>query len=44
MGLDEVDQIVELMDAAMVNRENGDILEHVSQGVADLCRRFPVYK
>jgi len=44
MGQGEVDQIVELMDAAMVNRENGDILKHVSQGVVDLCRRFPVYK
>jgi glycine hydroxymethyltransferase len=44
MGRDELDQIVELMDTAMVNRENGDILEHVSQNVVDLCRRFPVYK
>lgn len=40
----EVLQIVDLMDTAMANRENGDILEQVSQSVADLCRKFPVYK
>ncbi len=40
----EVLQIVDLMDTAMANRENGDILEQVSQRVADLCRKFPVYK
>jgi len=44
MGQDEADQIVELMDTAMVNRENGDILENISQRVVDLCRRFPVYR
>jgi glycine hydroxymethyltransferase len=44
MGKYEVLQIVELMDTAMANRENSDILEHVSLSVADLCRQFPVYK
>ncbi len=44
MGEDEVDQIAELMDTAMVNREKGNILERVSQSVVDLCRRFPVYR
>jgi glycine hydroxymethyltransferase len=40
----EVHQIVDLMDTAIANSENGEILEQVSQGVADLCRKFPVYK
>jgi glycine hydroxymethyltransferase len=44
MGLDEVAQIVNWMDIAMVNDKNSDVLEQVSQGVMDLCRRFPVYK
>ena len=44
MGDDEVNQIVELMDTAMANAENGDILDQVSQRVTDLCRKFPVYR
>ena len=44
MGEEEVDQIVALMDTAMVNRDNDATMAHVSQRVADLCRRFPVYK
>ena len=44
MGENEVNQIVELMDTAMVNAENGDILDQVAQRVAELCRNFPVYK
>jgi len=44
MGQAEVMQIVDLMDTAMANRENRGILESVSQAVADLCRKFPVYK
>jgi glycine hydroxymethyltransferase len=44
MGRKEVDQIVELMDNAIVNRKDPAVLMHVSQGVADLCRRFPVYR
>jgi len=44
MGVSEVNQIVDLMDTAMVNRENRDSLKQVSQEVVDLCRKFPVYK
>ncbi|MBW2584012.1 MAG: serine hydroxymethyltransferase, partial [Deltaproteobacteria bacterium] len=44
MGEVEVAQIVELMDTAMADRKDSHILEQVSQGVADLCRKFPVYK
>jgi glycine hydroxymethyltransferase len=44
MGLDEIAQIVNWMDIAMVNDKNRDVLERVSRGVMDLCRRFPVYK
>jgi glycine hydroxymethyltransferase len=44
MGENEVNQIVELMDTAMVNAENSDILDQVSQRIAELCRKFPVYK
>ena len=44
MGGVEVARIVDLMDAAMVSIDRSDVLEKVSQEVADLCRRFPVYK
>jgi glycine hydroxymethyltransferase len=44
MGPEEVAQIVELMDTAMVNLNRRDFFERVSQEVVDLCRRFPVYK
>jgi glycine hydroxymethyltransferase len=44
MGLDEIDQIVSLMDIALLNYKNSDVLGKVSQEVMDLCRRFPVYK
>ena len=44
MGAGEVDQIVELMDTAMVNGDNPYVLENVAEGVAGLCRQFPVYK
>jgi glycine hydroxymethyltransferase len=43
MAEDEVSQIVDLMDAAMMNRENHDALQQVSQEVSELCRKFPVY-
>ncbi len=43
MGEKEVGQIVELMDQAIVNRRNPDVLKQVSAGVVDLCRSFPVY-
>ena len=44
MGEVEVFQIVDLMDAAMVDRNRSETLEKVSREVADLCRAFPVYK
>ena len=45
-GMGEVDvaRVVDLMDAAMVNRDDSDVLGNVSLEVADLCRKFPVYK
>jgi glycine hydroxymethyltransferase len=44
MGDNQVNQIVDLMDTAMVNTGDSDILDQVSQRVAELCRNFPVYK
>jgi len=44
MGKIEIDQIVGLMDAAMINRDNPRELERIAKGVGDLCRRFPVYR
>jgi glycine hydroxymethyltransferase len=44
MAAPEVAQIVNLMDTAMLNNKNHDVLEQVSQEIAELCRKFPVYK
>ena len=44
MGEVEVAQMVDLMDSAMTNRDNPLELENVAEGVAGLCRRFPVYQ
>ena len=44
MGKAEVGQIVNLMDTALVNYKDRDILAKISQEVADLCRKFPVYE
>jgi glycine hydroxymethyltransferase len=44
MGGVEVNQIVELMDIAMLDRNRSEALEKVSREIADLCREFPVYK
>jgi len=44
MGEVEVAQIVELMDTAIVNGDKPHELENVAEGVAGLCRQFPVYK
>ena len=44
MGAGEVDQIVELMDTAMVNGDRPHVSEIVAEGVARLCKQFPVYK
>jgi glycine hydroxymethyltransferase len=43
MGEIEVSQIVEMMDTAMVNGTNPQVLKDVAEGVAGLCRKFPVY-
>lgn len=43
MAESEVLQIVDLMDRAMINRQNAEALAQVSQRVADLCRKYPVY-
>ena len=43
MAMPEVTQIVELMDTAMLHRKNSDIIEQISQDVASLCLKFPVY-
>ena len=40
----EVRQIVRMMDTAMLNCENSQILEQVAQAVQDLCKKFPVKK
>ena len=44
MGEDEVCQIVELTDKALVKRHVPDALDQVSKKVVDMCRRFPVYR
>ncbi len=44
MAAQEIAHIVNLMDTAILNNENHDILEQVSREVVDLCRKFPVYK
>jgi glycine hydroxymethyltransferase len=44
MGENEIDQIVGLMDSAMINRDNPRELKKVAEGVAGLCRRFAVYR
>ena len=44
MTTQEVVQIVNLMNIAMLNPKNHQVLEQVSQEVADLCRKFPVYE
>ena len=44
MGKAEVGQIANLMDTALVNYKDRDILAKISHEVADLCRKFPVYE
>lgn len=38
----EVQQIVRMMDAAMSNPENSEILNQVAQEVKTLCKQFPI--
>ena len=39
----EIVKIAELIDAAIVNHDNKDVLGRVSEEVLELCKRFPVY-
>jgi len=43
MGKPEIVKIADLIDAAMVNHENKDVLDRVSKEVFELCKKFPVY-
>jgi glycine hydroxymethyltransferase len=44
MAEPEVQQIVRIMDTAMSNGENAQILDRVANEVKDLCKKFPVQK
>ena len=44
MGEIEVPRIVQIMDTAMLNSENSQILDQVSHSVQGLCEKFPVKK
>ncbi len=44
MGEGEVTQIVDLIDTALVKGDKPHVLENVAEGVAGLCRQFPVYQ
>jgi glycine/serine hydroxymethyltransferase len=44
MAETEVQQIVRIMDAAMSNNEDFQILGQVADEVKDLCKKFPVPK
>ena len=44
MGETEVLQIVDLMNTAMLSHTKQDALQQVSKAVANLCRKFPVYR
>jgi glycine hydroxymethyltransferase len=39
----EVLRIADLVDTAILNRDRAEVLNRVSQDVAELCRKFPVY-
>ena len=43
MGKPEIVKIADLIDAAMINHENKDVLDRVSKEVLELCKKFPVY-
>jgi glycine/serine hydroxymethyltransferase len=38
----EVVQIAEMMDRAMINRENREMLVLVANEVSELCKKFPL--
>ncbi len=43
MGPGEMKEIAELIDEALINVNRKNVLDHVAQEVAALCRKFPVY-
>lgn len=43
MGENEIVQITGLMNTAMLNHDNKDVLGQVSKEVTEICRGFPVY-
>lgn len=43
MGENEIVQITGLMNTAMLNHHNKDVLGQVSKEVTEICRGFPVY-
>ena len=43
MGKPEIVKVAELIDAAIVNHDNENVLDRVSKEVLELCKRFPVY-
>jgi glycine hydroxymethyltransferase len=44
MAKPEVARIAELLDDTLVNLGNNEVLDRVSEEVANLCKEFPVYK
>jgi glycine hydroxymethyltransferase len=44
MGLTEVGQIVDWIDAALSHSDQQEILDEISEAVSQLSRRFPIYK
>ncbi len=43
MGETEVAQMVKIMDVAMVNNENSQVLNQIAKDVEELCKKFPIY-
>jgi glycine/serine hydroxymethyltransferase len=39
----EIVKIADLIDAAIVNHDNKDVLDRVSEEILELCKKFPVY-
>ena len=43
MGIDEMDQIVNLIDQVICNIEDESIINNVNESVKELCQSFPLY-
>ena len=43
MGIDEMDQIVDLIDQVISNIEDESIINSVNESVKELCQSFPLY-